>query len=140
MRIVITSGYYNPLHSGHLECMRLARELGDDLIVIVNNDAQVAIKGSRPFMNQDDRLAIVGALKPVSEAILSIDQDGSVCNTIRSIRARFPNADIIFAKGGDRFAANVPEVEVCASLGIKIVDGLGGKIRSSSELLAAVVL
>lgn len=116
----------------------MARKLGDHLCVIVNSDAQVAIKGSRPFLNQDDRMTLVEALKPVDSVILSIDQDGSVCETIRLLRAAHPDDEVIFAKGGDRFASNVPEVEVCARLGIKIVDGLGGKIRSSSEIIAAV--
>lgn len=141
MKIVITSGYFNPLHPGHIEMLTMARKLGDKLIVIVNNDYQVKIKGSRRFMDENDRMAIIKALKPVDEVILSVDSDRGVCNTIRlvnaEIKGRWPD-EIIFAKGGDRFISNVPEVEVCAELGIKIIDGLGPKIRASSEILAAI--
>lgn len=135
---IVTSGYYNPLHAGHLECLQLARALGDRLIVIVNSDAQVKTKGSRVFMSQDDRLAIIAALKPVDEAVLSIDQDGSVCRTLEMVARTWQDrgTKVIFAKGGDRFASNVPEVTLCARLGVQIVDGLGGKIRSSSEILS----
>lgn len=138
MKIVITSGYFAPLHPGHLECLALAKKLGDHLIVIVNNDVQTKIKGSRHFMPEGDRLLIMGALKSVDSVFLSIDRDSSVCQSIEYIASRHLGCGILFAKGGDRFASNVPEVALCAKLGIKIVDGLGGKIRSSSEILASI--
>lgn len=128
--VVAVSGYFNPIHVGHLEMIEDAKKIGDYLIVIVNNDYQVGLKGSVPFMSQDDRISIVSALKWVDEVFVSIDEDKSVCRSLAKIK---PD---IFAKGGDRNEGNIPEVDVCHSFGIKIVDGLGQKIRSSSSLIA----
>lgn len=127
---VAVSGYFNPLHVGHLEMIFKARKLGGRLIVIVNNDYQVRLKGSVPFMKQADRLKIVLAIKGVDRAFLSIDRDPSVCKSLAKIK---PD---IFAQGGDRHEGNIPEAAVCRRLGIKMVDGLGKKIRSSSILIA----
>lgn len=129
MKIVCASGYFNPLHKGHVEYLEKARELGDYLIVIVNSDEQRKLKGSKEFMHQDERMAIVGALRCVDEVFLSIDKDGTVCESIRAIKPH------VFAKGGDRFVGEIPEVKVCNELGIQIVDSLGEKIQSSSWLL-----
>tara|TARA_R100000008_G_scaffold82693_1_gene67231 strand:- start:6 stop:413 length:408 start_codon:yes stop_codon:yes gene_type:complete len=128
MKIVVTSGYFDPLHVGHLECLKLAKQLGDKLIVIVNSDLQAKLKKGESFMNEQDRMEIVLALKYVDEVYLSIDKDKSQCETLRHIK---PD---IFAKGGDRMSDEIPESKVCKELGIKIVDGLGEKIRSSSDL------
>jgi len=128
MKVVATSGYFDPLHVGHIECLELAKQLGDKLIVIVNSDFQAKLKKGNPFMNQDDRMKIIASLKCVDEVFLSIDKDKSQCETLKYLK---PN---IFAKGGDRTSKEIPESEICAELGIKIIDGLGKKIRSSSEL------
>ena len=128
MKIVATSGYFDPLHVGHLECLELAKKLGDKLIVIVNSDLQATLKKGKSFMNEKDRLKIVSALKCVDEVFLSIDKDKSQCETLKYLK---PN---IFAKGGDRTSKEIPETKICKELGIKIIDGLGKKIRSSSEL------
>lgn len=128
--VVAVSGYFNPLHVGHLRLMQEAKELGDYLVVIINNDKQVKIKGSVPFMKEKDRVKIVEAIKWVDEVFLSIDTDSSVCKSLDKI-----NPDI-FANGGDRNNKNVPEDEVCERLKIKMTDKTGGrKIRSSSILL-----
>lgn len=126
---VAASGYFNPLHKGHVEYLQRARALGDYLVVIVNSDLQRAIKNSKTFMDEQERMFIVGALKCVDEVFLSIDEDATVC---RSLEAVSPN---IFAKGGDRFAEEIPEAEICRRLGIQMIDGLGGKVQSSSWLL-----
>lgn len=126
---VAISGYFNPLHVGHLEMIAEANKLGDYLVAIINNDEQVKIKGSSPFMAQEDRLKIVGAIKGVDEVFLSIDKDKSVCESLRVVK---PD---IYANGGDRHQGEVPEREVCQELGIKMIDGLGKKIRASSELI-----
>jgi cytidyltransferase-like protein len=131
--IVLASGYFNPLHVGHLEYLEIAKKIGDKLIVIVNNDEQVKIKKSTPFMNQEDRMKIIRALKDVDEVFLSIDKDLSVCQSIEFLAVS--RGAKIFAKGGDRNTGNIPEKEVCEKLGIKIIDGLGAKIRASSELI-----
>jgi len=129
--VVAVSGYFNPLHVGHLEMIRKSKKLGDKLVAIINNDQQVKLKGSAPFMSQTDRLAMVAALRDVDMVFLSIDHDKTVCRSLAKLR---PN---IFANGGDRKSlGDVPEFTVCQKLGIKMVDGLGRKIRASSELIA----
>ena len=128
MKIVVTSGYFDPLHVGHLECLELARKLGDKLIVIVNSDLQAKLKKGKSFMNEQDRLKIVSALKCVDEVFLSIDKDKTQCESLKYLKPH------IFAKGGDRMIDEIPESKICGDLGIKIVDGLGQKIRSSSDI------
>lgn len=127
--VVAASGYFNPLHVGHIEYLEKARALGDYLIVIVNTDKQVELKGSKKFQTEQDRLRIIQALKCVDLATLSLDHDSTQCKSLAIFQ---PD---IFAKGGDRTAEEIPEAKVCKEFGIKIVDGLGEKIRSSSELL-----
>lgn len=129
--IVAVSGYFNPLHVGHLEMIEGAKKLGDYLIVIVNNDKQVKMKGSVPFMAERDRMKILEALKAVDKVMLSTDtQDTSQCKTLAKIK---PD---IFANGGDRATTkDIPESDICRKLGIKMVFGVGKKIRSSSILI-----
>ena len=124
---IVTSGYFDPLHVGHIECLELAKELGDELIVIVNSDYQTRLKKGKSFMSEQDRMKIVSSLKCVDKVFLSIDKDKSICESLRYL-----NPDI-FAKGGDRTSDEIPEAVVCKEMNIKIVDGLGKKIRSSSE-------
>ncbi|MFA5155008.1 MAG: adenylyltransferase/cytidyltransferase family protein [Patescibacteria group bacterium] len=130
--VVAVSGYFNPLHIGHLDMIERAKKLGDKLVAIVNNDYQVKLKGSVPFMSQADRLRIVKALKHVDEVFLSIDRDKSVRRSLAKLKPH------IFANGGDRHSVgDVPEYPVCQKLGIKMIDGLGRKIRASSEIIAS---
>jgi len=125
--IAATSGYFDPLHVGHIELFKLAKALGDKLIVILNNDEQAVLKKGKPFMSLEERKKILEAIKDVDEVFVSIDKDLSVCKSLEFIK---PD---IFAKGGDRFAGEIPETEICKKLGIKIIDGLGEKIRSSKD-------
>ena len=127
--LVIVSGYFNPLHKGHVEYLQQAKALGDYLVVIVNNDKQRELKGAKEFMKQDERMMIISALRCVDEVVLCVDEDVSVSRTLKIIK---PN---IFAKGGDRYSSEIPESKICNELGIKIIDGLGAKIQSSSWLL-----
>lgn len=130
--VVAISGYFNPLHVGHLDYLREASKLGSRLIVIVNNDKQVKLKGSVPFMNEGDRIRIVSSLKWVDEVILAVDKDGSVCETLKRLRIK-PD---IFCNGGDRKRGNTPEEKLCKELGIETVYGVGGeKVQSSSDLI-----
>ena len=131
MKIVTCSGYFNPLHRGHVEYLEKAKSLGDYLIVIVNNDKQRELKGSKFFMDQEERSKIVAALRCVDEVVVARDSDTSVCKTLEMM-SPVPH---IFAKGGDRFSNEIPESEVCRRLGIHMVDGLGAKVQSSSWLL-----
>lgn len=126
--VVAVSGYFDPIHSGHIEYIRLARKLGDRLVVILNNDAQCKLKKERNFMSQNERKIILEALRDVDQVFISVDKDATVCKSLRKLK---PN---IFAKGGDRFIHEIPEALVCEKLNIKIVDGLGKKIQSSSKL------
>ena len=129
--------YANPIHPGHIECLNLAKALGDYLIVIVNNDHQQLLKIGKIYQDQNFRSKIIAALKSVDEIFLSEDLDPSVCLSIqavvKSVRARWNNPELIFAKGGDRFVDNIPEVAICNALGIKIVDGLGAKDYNSTN-------
>lgn len=133
-KIIITSGYFDPVHIGHIEYLKMAKELGGWHIVILNNDRQVALKKSRAFMPQAERKKILESLKVVDEVFESIDEDKSVCKSIQTIAENHKKKEIIFAKGGDRFTDNIPEIILCKELGIKIIDGLGDKIQSSSNL------
>ena len=132
-KVVIVSGYFDPLHVGHLEYLQMASQLGDKLLVIVNNDEQAKLKKGESFMNEKDRMEIIYALECVDEVLISCDTDASVCKSIELAAQFKPMADLIFAKGGDRNFGEVPEVDVCKKLGIEMVDSLGEKIRSSSE-------
>ena len=127
--LVATSGYFDPLHRGHLELFSRAKKLGTKLIVIVNNDDQTKLKKGFPFMSEKERLAIISSLKMIDKAVLSIDKDRTVFKTLELLRPH------IFAKGGDSTLDNVPEREICEKLGIRLVLGLGDKIQSSSWLL-----
>jgi cytidyltransferase-like protein len=140
MRVVVISGFFNPLHIGHIDYISAARNLGDFLIVIVNSDKQVEIKGSVPFMNQDDRLTIIRNIKGVDRAVIAIDGDGSVCQTIREEFKRLQNdpffEDMVFANGGDRKKGGVPEDVLEEEFGIKMIYNAGGeKTQSSSKLI-----
>ena len=126
--IVAVSGYFDPLHIGHLEYFQLAKQLGDKLYVIVNNDVQAVLKKQISFMNENDRLEIIKSLSIVDNAFLSIDQDKSVSKTLEKIK---PD---IFGNGGDQIKGSILEEEICIRNNIKIVDQLGKKIRSSSEI------
>lgn len=127
-KIIAVSGYFDPIHVGHLEYLKLAKQLGGKLVVILNSDLQCRLKKGRSFMDQTERAEILKAIKYVDEVFLAIDKDTSVCESLKALR---PD---IFAKGGDRFSYEVPEAKICSELGITIVDGLGKKIQSSSLL------
>ena len=131
---VAVSGYFDPIHIGHLEYLRMAKELGDSLVVIVNNNYQCKLKKGKHFMDENDRVEIVKALRFVDEVFLSVDKDRTVCKSLEEIK---PD---IFANGGDRATSEVPETPVCKKFNIKMVDGLGDKIRSSSSLTGLNVL
>lgn len=135
-KAIIVSGYFNPIHKGHLEYFELARELADELFVIVNNDVQRELKGSREFQSEAERILIVSSLRIVDKTILSIDVDRTVRETINQISRDFgAQYDLAFANGGDQNNRTIPERSTCESLGITLVDGLGDKIQSSSWLL-----
>ena len=134
-KAIIVSGYFNPLHKGHLAYFNNAKALCDELFVIVNNDYQRELKGSKPFQDEQERLLIVSNIKAVDKAILSIDQDRTVCESIRLLANQYgTDYDLAFANGGDQNNDTIPEIPVCKELGVALIDGLGDKIQSSSWL------
>ena len=137
-KVIITSGFFNPLHIGHINLIKEAKALGDFLVVIVNNDRQVKIKGSGEFMPQQERLQIIRALGDVDEVFLSIDEGGFIPESLKAVAQKYTDSELFFAKGGDRNISNLPESEklVCLNFNIKIISGVGGdKVQSSSWLL-----
>ena len=140
-RAAIVSGYFNPLHIGHLQMMEAAREIGGGhLVVIVNSDAQQELKKGRVIFTEDVRLRIVRALRVVDDAFVAVDTDGSVTESLRTVRAAYPDTDLVFCNGGDRrdpAAMPTTESAVCAELGIEMAFGVGGedKADSSSRVL-----
>ena len=126
--IVAVSGYFDPLHVGHIEYFAKAKELGDLLYVIVNNDFQANLKKNKYFMNEKDRFEIIQSLRIVDKTFLSIDKDKSVSKTLEMI-----NPDI-FGNGGDQIKGSILEEPTCVKNNIQIVDCLGEKIRSSSKI------
>ncbi len=134
MKIIIASGYFDPIHVGHIEYLKLAKQLGDKLIVILSRDDQCIQKKGKAFMPEKERKIILESLKFVDEVFLSVDKDCSSIESIKAIAEKDEDNEIIFVKGGDRFSHEIPETPVCKELGIKIIDGLGEKIQSSSNL------
>ena len=135
-KAIIVSGYFNPIHKGHLEYFNNAKDLADELFVIVNSDLQRALKESKEFQKEDERLFIVQNIKAVDTAIISIDKDRTVCASIEAIFETYGDQyQLGFANGGDQDNNSIPEAPICKELGIRLIDGLGDKIQSSSWLL-----
>lgn len=146
--IAIASGYFNPVHKGHIELFERAKEIADGLVVIVNNDKQRELKGSKEFQNEEERCKIISSLKPVDSVLLSIDEDRTVRESLKLLYERYKKREevtgitenpieykLIFVNGGDQFSNTVAERDVCMDYGIYMIDGMGGKIQSSSWLL-----
>jgi len=135
--LVIVSGYFNPIHEGHLEYLNRSKALGDFLVVIVNNDYQRQLKGSKPFMTAEQRRTILKNIRAVDDVIISIDKNKFVDKTIELILKEMGNKfdKILFTNGGDQTSETVGEKDICQRLGIEMVFGLGDKIQSSSWLL-----
>jgi cytidyltransferase-like protein len=136
--LVIASGYFNPIHKGHIEYLNRSKAIGDILFVIVNNDYQRLMKGSKEFMNEDERLLVVRNIKAVDEAMVSIDENSrlvekSIEFIYNQMGSKFDK--VIFTNGGDQTAHTIGEKEICEKLGIELVFGLGDKIQSSSWLI-----
>ena len=129
-KVVVASGYFDPLHYGHIEYLQRSKAAGDILIVIVNNDKQATMKKGRPFMPCAERVKLVRSLACVDVALEAADEDRTVCKTLRMLH---PD---MFTNGGDQNNDTIPEAAICEELNIDMVDGLGDKIQSSSWLVA----
>jgi cytidyltransferase-like protein len=133
-RVAIVSGYFNPLHVGHLRMMTAARELADSLVVIVNNDEQQLLKIGTVVQSVEDRLEIVSALGVVDDAIVAVDLDSTVNATLRLLRQRYAEADLVFANGGDRsHPETVAEIDTCRALSIEVALGVGGRDKADDS-------
>ncbi|MBW2998967.1 adenylyltransferase/cytidyltransferase family protein [Candidatus Woesearchaeota archaeon] len=134
-KITIVSGYFNPIHLGHVRYIQDAKSRGDYLIVIVNNDKQQLLKKGKIIMDENERLEIAKELRSADEAILSMDEDPSVCRTLELIRERNPVDDLYFCNGGDRpDMDSIPESKL--NINLQFEFGVGGtdKINSSSNI------
>jgi len=135
-KVIIVSGYFNPIHKGHLELFQKAKEVGDKLWVIVNSDFQRELKGSKEFMDENERLTIVSSIRYVDKAIISIDKDKTQCTTLAYLADQFNHEfELFFANGGDQNNDSISEVSICKEKRIGLIEGLGEKIQSSSWLL-----
>lgn len=130
---VIVSGYFSPLHIGHLDMIEAAAALGDKLVVIVNNNAQQVAKKGKLILDEQDRLRIVEALGVVDEAMIAVDRDRTVSESLRVIAERHTDHELVFANGGDRKPEFVPESEVCTRYGIRMEFGVGGDAKADSS-------
>jgi cytidyltransferase-like protein len=136
-RAAVVSGYFNPLHVGHLDMMEGARALADALVVIVNNDAQQVLKKGKVITSESERLRVVDALRVTDAALVAVDDDGSVAASLEVIHATYPGIELVFCNGGDRDpgqdAVPVAEAEVCQRLGIEMAWGVGGETKADSS-------
>jgi cytidyltransferase-like protein len=134
MKIVLVTGGFDPVHSGHIAYFKAAKTLGDMLIVGLNSDEWLERKKGRAFMPWNERLCIINNLAMVDEVYTFDDEDGSACHFIQQVQAHYPDAELIFANGGDRTQDNIPEMTVD---GVEFVFGVGGdnKVNSSSWIL-----
>jgi len=137
MKVVIVSGFFNPLHGGHLDMIEAAALMGDKLIVVVNNDIQQVIKKGKVILNEQNRARLIGALRVVDEVMIAVDEDPTVIRSLQTIAVQHPDDELVFANGGDRDSEKViPETDICRQYGIKMVMGVGGteKVDSSTRI------
>jgi cytidyltransferase-like protein len=134
MKRVIVSGFFNPLHGGHLDMIEAASDMGDELIVVVNNDVAQVLKKDKIILPEQNRMRLISALRDVDEVILAIDSDPSVIKTLEMIAKKYPDDELVFANGGDRNSEKaIPETEVCQRYDIKMVFGVGGTNKADSS-------
>jgi glycerol-3-phosphate cytidylyltransferase/D-beta-D-heptose 7-phosphate kinase/D-beta-D-heptose 1-phosphate adenosyltransferase len=134
MKTVIVSGFFNPLHGGHLDMIEAAAKLGDRLVVIVNNDVQQVMKKDKVILSEDNRARLIGALRDVDEVMIAVDQDPTVIKSLQEVAEKYPGDEIIFANGGDRDSEKaIPETEVCHAHNIKMLFGVGGVEKADSS-------
>lgn len=134
MRIVVVSGFFNPLHGGHLNLIEDASRLGDKLIIIVKNDKQQILKKGGVILGEDSRSRVLSALRVVDEVFISIDEDWSVRRSLERLVQMYPGSEFVFANGGDNNSEDTtPEADVCRRYGIEMVFGVGGSTKADSS-------
>lgn len=131
-KIVLITGGFDPLHSGHIAYFKAAKALGDYLIVGLNSDDWLARKKGRAFMPWNERLCVINNLSMIDEVYTFDDEDGSAKHFIQQARAHYPDARLIFANGGDRTATNIPEMDVVDN-DLDFVFGVGGEDKKNSS-------
>ena len=132
MKIILVTGGFDPVHSGHIAYFKAARTLGDSLIVGLNSDDWLARKKGRSFMPWNERLCVINNLSMVDEVYTFDDADGSARQFIHQVRAHYPDAELIFANGGDRNAGNIPEMDV-EDYNLTFEFGVGGENKANSS-------
>ena len=134
MKTIIVSGFFNPLHGGHLDMIEAAADMGDNLIVIVNNDIQQILKKDKIILPEQNRARLMRALRNVDEVIISIDEDPTVIKTLHAIADKYPDHELVFANGGDRDSEKaIPEGDVARDRNITLVFGVGGTEKADSS-------
>lgn len=134
MKVVIVSGFFNPLHGGHLDMIEAAAAMGDRLIVIVNNDIQQVMKKDKVILSEQNRLRLIEALRYTDEAMIALDEDPTVIKSLEAIAQMYPDDELVFANGGDRDSEKaIPEAEVCHANNIELVFGVGGDDKADSS-------
>ncbi len=134
MKIIIESGFFNPLHGGHLDMIEAGSKLGDKLIVIVNNDEQQVMKKGKVILTAENRARLIGALRDVDEVFISIDQDPTVIKSLEAIAEKYPGNEFVFANGGDRDSEKaIPEGDVCRKYNIQMIFSVGGNEKADSS-------
>jgi cytidyltransferase-like protein len=129
-KIIVVSGGFDPIHSGHIKLIKQARLLGDMLIVGINSDEWLTRKKGRAFMPWQERLCVLNNLASVDEVYTFDDADGTACHLLEQVRAHYPDSQIVFANGGDRTQENIPEMSVP---GVEFAFGVGGEDKSNSS-------
>ncbi len=129
----IVSGGFDPIHEGHVENILESKNNSDGVIALVNSDEWLCRKKGRNFMNFQTRSTVVGAIKGVIDVIAFDDSDNSACDGLRKVREKYPNDILVFAKGGDRTADNIPEIPVCKELNIEIKYNVGFSISGRQK-------
>lgn len=134
MKVIIVSGYFNPLHGGHLDMIEAAAQMGDKLVVIVNNDIQQVMKKDKVILSEQNRSRLLSAIRYVDEVVVAIDEDPTIIRTLESIAKSHPEDTLVFANGGDRDSEKaVPETDVCHQYNIEMVFGVGGVNKADSS-------
>ena len=132
MKVVLVTGGFDPLHSGHIAYINAAKKLGDLLVIGLNSDEWLTRKKGQPFMPFDERLAVIGTNQNIDYIINFDDTDDSACSAIQAVREKFPNATIVFANGGDRTKNNIPEMDIMDD-NVEFVFGVGGETKKNSS-------